>query len=116
MIDSGHVDQMASRQGDVGGDAGALGADRLLGDLHQQLLPLLQQLLDRMQRLEIGMARRRCTVAVVLLVILFAVIQQDSYSSMASNTSATYRKAAFSRPISTKAACMPGSTRMTRPL
>ena len=34
----------------MGGDAGPLGADRLLGDLHQQFLPLLQQLLDRVQR------------------------------------------------------------------
>ena len=34
LVREGHQDQVASRQGDVCGDAGALGADRALGDLH----------------------------------------------------------------------------------
>ena len=34
----GHEDDAAARQGDAGGDAGALGAARPLGDLHHDLL------------------------------------------------------------------------------
>ena len=50
VIDGRHVDQVPPREGDVGRDACPLGPDRFLGDLHQQFLPLLQQFLDRMQR------------------------------------------------------------------
>src|SRR5579883_3073330 len=39
-----------------------------------------------------------------------------SYSSLSSKKSETYRNASRSRPISTKADCMPGKTRVTFPL
>jgi len=39
-----------------------------------------------------------------------------SYSSLSSKKSETYRNASRSRPISTNADCMPGSTRVTLPL
>ena len=56
MIDSWHVDQVSARQGNVRSDSGPLGAKRLLGNLHQQFLSLLQQFLDRVQRLEFRIA------------------------------------------------------------
>ena len=42
MVNSRHIDKMTSRQGNVGGYACPLRAERFLGYLHQQLLPLLQ--------------------------------------------------------------------------
>ena len=45
-----------------------------------------------------------------------SVSSNSSEKSGSPYTSPTYRNAAFSRPMSTKAACMPGSTRTTRPL
>ncbi len=42
VVDGGHVDQVASRQGDVRSDARALGAERLLGDLDQDFLAFLE--------------------------------------------------------------------------
>src|SRR5207244_13183357 len=46
----GHVDEVAARQGDEGGDARALRAERLLGHLHENLLALPQHVLDRGRR------------------------------------------------------------------
>ena len=46
-----HVDDVAARDGHEGGDARALGAERLLGDLDQDLLALAQHLLDGRDRL-----------------------------------------------------------------
>ena len=42
----GHVHQEATGEGDLRGDPRALGADGLLGDLDQDGLPLLEELLD----------------------------------------------------------------------
>src|SRR5262245_54321107 len=41
-----HVDDVAPGQRDEGGDARALGAERLLGDLHEDVLAAAQHLLD----------------------------------------------------------------------
>ncbi len=46
MIDRRQVDDVAARQRDVAGDAGALGADGLLGDLDEDLLALAHDLAD----------------------------------------------------------------------
>ena len=46
VVDRRHVDQEASRQRDVAGDARALLADGLLGNLDQNLLAFLQQVAD----------------------------------------------------------------------
>ena len=46
VIDRGHVNQEAARQRDVRGDAGALLAERLLGDLNDDFLALAQQIAD----------------------------------------------------------------------
>src|SRR5579884_2397366 len=40
MTDSGHVDQITPGQRNVGSDARSLGAERFLGDLHQDFLTL----------------------------------------------------------------------------
>src|SRR2546425_8208684 len=42
-----HVDEIAPGQRDEGGDPRPLGAERFLGDLHQDVLLLVEQLLDR---------------------------------------------------------------------
>src|SRR5690606_2469203 len=47
MVREGHVHQEPPRQGDLRRHPGALRADRLLGDLNEDLVPLLQLLLDR---------------------------------------------------------------------
>jgi hypothetical protein len=71
-----------------------LRADGVLDDLHRERLPLEDLALDGLQRRVVDAAAappaRRCR-------------------------SATCRKAARSRPMSTKALCMPGSTRATLP-
>ena len=46
MVDRRHEDQEPSGQRHVAGEAGALGAERLLGDLHDHVLPFLEQFLD----------------------------------------------------------------------
>ena len=46
VIDRRHEHQEPSRHGDVRGQAGALGAERLLDDLDEDLLPFFQQVLD----------------------------------------------------------------------
>ena len=46
VIHGGHEDQMPAGQGDVRGDPGPLGADRILDDLHDDLLAFLQKVLD----------------------------------------------------------------------
>jgi hypothetical protein len=46
VLDRGHVDEVAAGDADVGGDAGALGADGLLGHLHHDLLALVEHRVD----------------------------------------------------------------------
>src|SRR2546422_1927677 len=46
MVDRGHVHQEAARQRDVAGNARALLANGLFGDLHQDLLAFLEQVGD----------------------------------------------------------------------
>ena len=47
VVRPGHVHEIATRQGDVGGDARALRPDRLLRHLDEQLLAFLETFLDR---------------------------------------------------------------------
>ena len=49
VIDRGHVDQKTARQGHVAGDARALFAQRLLGDLHDDFLAGLQHFGDELR-------------------------------------------------------------------
>src|SRR2546426_10214418 len=51
MAGRGHVHQVAAGQGDEGGDARALRAERFLGHLHEDRLALPQHVLDRGRRL-----------------------------------------------------------------
>src|SRR5690606_5632399 len=46
VIDGGHEDQVPAGDGDVAGEAGALGADGILGDLDHDLLTDLENVLD----------------------------------------------------------------------
>ena len=46
MVHGRHVHKETTWQGDVTGDASALLADRLLGNLHQDFLPFLEQFAD----------------------------------------------------------------------
>ena len=46
VVDGRHEDEEAARDRRVAGDAGALGAERLLDDLDDHLLPFLEQLVD----------------------------------------------------------------------
>ena len=46
MVDRRHEHQEASRHGDVGGESGALGAERFLDHLDEDFLPFLEQILD----------------------------------------------------------------------
>ena len=54
----GHVDQEPARQADLAGEPGALVADRVLGDLHQDRLAGLEHLLD-LARLAVAWRRAR---------------------------------------------------------
>jgi hypothetical protein len=83
------VNQETSGDSDLRGQPCALGADRILDDLHQETLSLGQQLLDR---------------------------HATSPFWRLPQMSATCRNAARSPPMSTNADCMPGSTRTTRPM
>ncbi len=49
VLERRHVDHVAARQRDVGSDARALGSERLLGDLDNDLLAFLQQFGDGRQ-------------------------------------------------------------------
>ena len=58
VIDRRHVDQEPAGQAQVGRDARALGAERLLDDLDDDFLPFLQQVFDLgRRRLALGRAR-----------------------------------------------------------
>ncbi len=77
------------------GETRALAAERVLDHLYQQLLTFAQQFGDGFDAaFDRGV-----------------VIIRNRWP-----TSEACRNAARSRPMSTKAACMPGSTRLTRPL
>ena len=52
MIRQGHEDKIAAGQGNVTGQAGPLGADGLLGDLDQNVLAFLEQIVDARLRLQ----------------------------------------------------------------
>jgi hypothetical protein len=54
MVHRRHEDQEAARERDVAGDARTLLGNRLLGNLHQDFLPLLQQLTDDRQVAGLG--------------------------------------------------------------
>ena len=83
------VDQQPPRDRDLRGKARALAADRILDHLHEQRLALGEDALDR--------------------------AHSPPSPLRAVQMSATCRNAARASPISTKADCMPGSTRHTRP-
>ena len=44
MVGHRHEDHVTAGQGDVAGQAGSLGADRLLADLHQHILAFIKQI------------------------------------------------------------------------
>ena len=46
VIDRRHADQVTTRQTDVAGEAGALGRDRVFGDLNDDLLTFFEKILD----------------------------------------------------------------------
>ena len=50
MVDVGHVDQVAAREGEIGGDPRPLGPHGLFHHLYQDLLPLLDQFGDHPRR------------------------------------------------------------------
>src|SRR6185295_16743508 len=58
VIDRGHEHQEPARHRDVGGEAGALGAERLLDDLDDDLLAFLEELLDLLLRPILAIALR----------------------------------------------------------
>ncbi len=70
VVDRRHVDQEAAGQRDVAGDARALLADGLLGNLDQHLLPFLQQIGDeRLIAVAVGTGARvaaRATAAAAI--------------------------------------------------
>ena len=61
VIHGRHVHQKTSRQGDMAGDARALLADRLFGDLYQDFLAFLQQVGDQRQVLRLSAAETAAT-------------------------------------------------------
>ena len=71
VVHGRHEDQVAPRQRDVAGDAGALGADGVLGDLDDHLLPFLEQVLDVLQLL--GLALLAGAAAAAVLAVALAV-------------------------------------------
>src|SRR5215216_1653862 len=68
----GLEDQVAAGQGDLGGEAGALGPDRILGDLDEHGLAGLEDLLDP-----------RCLAVQVLLVVVDLAGVQDGVAAAA---------------------------------
>ena len=61
VIDRRHEHQEPARHRHVRGEAGALGAERLLDDLDEDLLPFLQQVLDlRLRPSRLALAGCRC--------------------------------------------------------
>ena len=62
-----HVDEIAPGQGDERGDTGALGPQRLLGDLDQHLLSFAQDVLDGRRGLAAGRDLVHVEVAAVLV-------------------------------------------------
>src|SRR5713226_9946908 len=58
VIDRWHVDDEASRQGDVRSDARALLGDRLLGDLNENLLAFMKKVADRWSAAAFGPTSR----------------------------------------------------------
>ena len=65
MVDGRHIDQVPARQGDVRSNARALLAQRLFGDLDDNLLALFQ---------EVGDQRQRRTFPVPVLVPVFVAV------------------------------------------
>ena len=113
----GHVDEEAAGQGDLRGDARALGGDRLLGDLDEDVL---------------ARASGRPGSAGALRAVAAAGLAAVRSSSRArrrpprrrrrprprprrTTRSEAWRNALFSVPMSTNAAWMPGSTASTLP-
>ena len=72
VIDGRHVDEKAARQRDVGGDAGALGAERRFRDLNQDLVALAQQIFDALPFAGAAAATlARLVLAAALVLIAF---------------------------------------------
>ncbi len=72
--DGRHEDDVASGQRDVAGEAGSLGADRLLGDLDEDLLAPFEGLLDRLTLFSAPAGHRRFAVLAALFVPLRDVV------------------------------------------
>ena len=58
VVHLGHVHEVAARQADEGRDPGALGAERLLGHLDQDLLALVEHVLDGRDHAPLALGRR----------------------------------------------------------
>ena len=131
VLDGGHEDEIAAGQRDVGGDARPLLPQRLLDHLHEHFLARLEHLLDGHRPMVVGGRRRGGGPAVAAgrrvrplgtaLALAGAAGRPASsgvrrFSSSSSITSATYRNASRSCPMSTKEDCIPGRTRVTFPL
>src|ERR1700761_7306309 len=66
MIHRGHEDQEAPRKRDMTGDPRAFLGDRFLGNLHQDFLPLLQQLADNRQVAGLGVGTAAVMTAAIV--------------------------------------------------
>ena len=74
VIDGRHEHEEPPRHRDVRGEAGALGAERLLDDLDQDLLAFLEQVLDLELRPRLVDARGR-RVPLLAVLVVFARLE-----------------------------------------
>ena len=95
VVDGGHEDQVAAGDGDVAGDAGPLGADGVLGDLDDDLLPFLEQVLDVLL-----LAGAALLVAAVAVVAVPAAAAAPSRPPLAVSRRAPCRASRSRRPRS----------------
>jgi hypothetical protein len=71
VVDRRHEHEVPTGQRHVRGDARALGAHRLLGDLHQHLLAFLQEIFDLLMACGLGeLLARQLVAGLALLVVL----------------------------------------------
>ncbi len=76
VIHRRHVDQEATGQRDVAGDASALLADRFFGDLHQDFLPFLEQVGDQRHALLLVAPETASTAATASATLRPAIVSR----------------------------------------